>query len=83
MPAPLLTGGGQEKGHRGGTENLLPASPVSALLLIAAEGLAGSFADRALRDEIEGRSCATAPDVIMHGIQADRLANTVSFRFPA
>ena len=83
MPKPLIRGGGQEKGHRAGTE---------ALPLIAGFGAAArSCADRVLRaPELLGmrqwletiiRKCV--PDAIIHGEKAtQRLPNTLFFTIP-
>jgi cysteine desulfurase len=67
MPAPLITGGGQEKGHRGGTENLVGIAGFGAAAEAALEGLA-RYADRwQLRDAMEAGMREAAPDVIIHG----------------
>ena len=76
-PAPLLTGGGQESGRRGGTE-ALPA--IAGFAAAAAcplpEGLA------AMRDAIEAGALALAPEVIIAGSGAPRLPNTTSLILP-
>jgi cysteine desulfurase len=76
-PAPLLTGGGQESGRRGGTE-ALPA--IAGFAAAAAcplpEGLA------AMRDAIEIGVQALAPEVIIAGSEAPRLPNTASLILP-
>lgn len=76
-PAPLLTGGGQESGRRGGTE-ALPA--IAGFAAAAAcplpEGLA------AMRDAIEAGARALAPEVIIAGSGAPRLPNTTSLILP-
>jgi cysteine desulfurase len=76
-PAPLLTGGGQESGRRGGTE-ALPAIAgfAAALACPMPEGLA------ALRDAIEAGVKALAPEVIIAGGGAPRLPNTTSLILP-
>jgi len=76
-PAPLLTGGGQESGRRGGTE-ALPAIAgfAAALACPMPEGLA------ALRDAIEAGVKALAPEAIIAGGRAPRLPNTTSLILP-
>lgn len=82
MPAPLLRGGGQEKGHRGGTENLVCIAGFGAAADAAREALAdiGRVAD--LRDRLEAQLKELAPDVIVHGSTVERLANTCFFSLP-
>lgn len=83
MPSPLVRGGGQEKGHRGGTENLAAIAGFGAAARQAADGLAGIAALRARRDEIEATILALFPDVEIFGKGAERLANTTFFSLPA
>lgn len=82
MPAPLVTGGGQEKGHRGGTENLAAIAGFGAA---AREGLAG-LADievvRQRRDAIEAIVIELVPDAEIFGKRVERLANTTFFAIP-
>ncbi|QRM55608.1 cysteine desulfurase family protein [Sinorhizobium sp. BG8] len=83
MPAPLIRGGGQEKGHRSGTENL-PA--------IAGFGAAAKFACadiemrserlETLRARMEERMVELAPGMTIHGRAQERLANTCFFSLP-
>jgi cysteine desulfurase len=76
-PAPLLTGGGQESGRRGGTEALAAiAGFAAALACPMPEGLA------ALRDAIEAGAKTLAPEVIIAGSGAPRLPNTTSLILP-
>lgn len=82
MPAPLVTGGGQEKGHRGGTENL-PA--IAGFGVAARDALAGLVAIdkvRALRDRLEEMVVRFAPDAEIFGNSTERLANTTFFAIP-
>lgn len=83
MPVPLIRGGGQEKGHRAGTENVAAIAGFG----VAAEWAAGDLAARnaaigALRDRLEGGMRASAPDVIIHGEGEKRVANTCFFTLP-
>jgi cysteine desulfurase len=82
MPAPLITGGGQEKGHRGGTENLVGIAGFGAAAEAALAAL-DQVADLAkLRDRMEAGLREAAPDIIIHGEDAPRLANTSFFSLP-
>ncbi|MBT1154116.1 cysteine desulfurase [Aminobacter anthyllidis] len=82
MPAPLVTGGGQEKGHRGGTENLPAIAGFGAAARDALAGLAGVDAVRAMRDRIENTVIRLVPDAEIFGKAAERLANTTFFAIP-
>jgi cysteine desulfurase len=76
-PAPLLTGGGQESGRRGGTEALPAIAAFAAAIACALpEGLA------ALRDAIEAGAKTLAPEVIIAGASAPRLPNATSLILP-
>ncbi|WP_034854916.1 cysteine desulfurase family protein [Sinorhizobium sojae] len=83
MPSPLIHGGGQEKGHRSGTEN----APALAGFAAAARQAAGNIESRmavvaALRDRLETEMRKHAPDVVIHGSEVPRLANTTFFTLP-
>jgi len=82
MPKPLVRGGGQEKGHRGGTENLAAIAGFGAAAKVAAAGLAHMEAVRAKRDEIEAMILALVPDAEIFGRKVERLANTTFFAMP-
>lgn len=82
MPAPLVTGGGQEKGFRAGTENLSGIAGFGAAARHAASALAGIEAVRVKRDRIEAAIVNAVPDTQIFGAAAERLANTVFFAVP-
>lgn len=82
MPAPLVTGGGQEKGHRGGTENLPAISGFGAAARTALDGLAGIGEVRALRDRLEETVLRLVSDAEIFGKAVERLANTTFFAIP-
>lgn len=82
MPAPLLRGGGQEKGHRGGTENLICIAGFGAAADAAREALGDVGGVAGLRDMLEAGLRELAPDAILHGLGVDRLANTSFFSLP-
>ncbi|MBB6466504.1 cysteine desulfurase [Aminobacter lissarensis] len=82
MPAPLVTGGGQEKGHRGGTENLPAIAGFGAAARDTLAGLAAIDAVRTMRDRIENTIMRLVPDAEIFGKAAERLANTTFFAIP-
>ncbi|WP_353640949.1 cysteine desulfurase family protein [Mesorhizobium sp. WSM2239] len=82
MPKPLIAGGGQEKGHRAGTENLPGIAGFGAAARRAMENLAHIEAVRAMRDHIEDLALAAAPDAQIFGRTTERLANTAFFAIP-
>jgi cysteine desulfurase len=82
MPKPLIAGGGQEKGHRAGTENLPGIAGFGAAARHAVENLGRIDAIRAMRDGIEDLVLAAAPDAQIFGRTTERLANTVFFAIP-
>lgn len=83
MPAALIRGGGQEKGHRSGTENPAAIAGFGAAARAAVDGLEKRMAAvSALRDDLESTMVAAAPDVIIHGKSGPRLGNTTFFTLP-
>ena len=80
FPAPLIKGGGQERGARAGTENVagiaaFGAAATAALMDLSAE--AGNM--RALRDRLEAGLRSVSPDLVVFGAGAERLPNTTLF----
>jgi cysteine desulfurase len=82
MPAPLLPGGGQEHGHRAGTENIAAIAGFGAAAREARAAVADMDAVCAMRDAIEAEIVRLAPDAIFYGHGAERLPNTVFFSLP-
>lgn len=82
MPAPLVRGGGQERGHRAGTENLSCIAGFGAAARAAREGLAGMAAIAVRRDRIEAEILAQEPAAEVFGRAAPRLPNTSFFALP-
>ncbi|MBY4606834.1 cysteine desulfurase [Rhizobium sp. 9T] len=83
MPRPLIQGGGQERGHRSGTQNSLALIGFGA----AAETATGELETRnaaigALRERLEEGMRRHAADVIIHGESGERVANTIFFTLP-
>lgn len=82
MPLPLIKGGGQERGHRGGTESPALIAGFGAAAEAADAGLS-AFGDLArLRDRFEAVLRELAPDVVIHGVSSPRIANTSFFTVP-
>jgi cysteine desulfurase len=75
--APLIHGGGQERGRRAGTENLPGIVGFGAAAEAARNALEAYSRIAALRDLAERRLLAIAPDAIIHATQTPRLANTL------
>lgn len=83
LPDPLIRGGGQERGLRGGTENIAAIAGFGA----AAAEISARFAEEAaytarLQEWFEARLRAATPDVIIFGEAVDRLPNTTTFTHP-
>ena len=80
---PLVKGGGQERGWRGGTENVAGIAGFGAAAVAAA---AARQADArrmvALRDRLEAGLLAVTPQTVIFGRKAERLPNTTSFAVP-
>jgi cysteine desulfurase len=72
----LQPGGGQERGLRGGTENLPGIAGFGAAARWARECLGRAGAVAALRDDMERRVRAAVPSVRIFGAEAPRLCNT-------
>jgi cysteine desulfurase len=82
MPAPLVRGGGQEKGHRAGTENVAAIAGFGAAARLARKALGEMGRVAAMRDAVEAAILAFAPGAIIYGRAAPRLANTTFFALP-
>lgn len=80
--AALQRGGGQERGVRGGTENL-PGIAGFAVAATAARAELERFADlAALRDAMEARLLALEPGAVVFGAARPRLPNTSCVALP-
>jgi len=81
--APMLRGGGQERGRRAGTENLPGIAGFAVAAKEAVDEL-GPFAElAALRDDMEAALRQRVPETRFYGIETERLANTSCFASPS
>lgn len=83
MPMPLVHGGGQERGHRSGTENVAAIAGFGAAARHAATRSLGAAAEiLARRDHMETGMRRAAPDLVIHGEGELRLPNTSYVTLP-
>ncbi|MBX5161043.1 MULTISPECIES: cysteine desulfurase family protein [unclassified Rhizobium] len=83
MPRPLIQGGGQERGHRSGTQNSLALIGFGAAAEAAADELeARNVEIGALRERLEAGMREAAADVMIHGEGGERVVNTIFFTLP-
>lgn len=81
--APLIRGGGQERGARAGTENVAGIAGFGAAAEAAREGLVSEAVQmKALRDKFEAGLKAVTPEAVVFGEDAVRLPNTTLFGLP-
>ncbi len=75
-PLPVLTGGGQERGLRAGTENVAAIAGFGVAVAEAVHHVPDMAPISALRNRLEAGIRAQTPDAIVAGDTADRLPNT-------
>jgi cysteine desulfurase len=81
--APLVRGGGQERGRRAGTEPLVSLAGFGAAARAATESRTTEPARlAALRDRLEAGLHTATPGLVIHGAGADRLPNTTCVGHP-
>jgi cysteine desulfurase len=80
--APLIRGGGQERGHRAGTENLPGIAGFGAACAAASAGVAAYHRVTELRDHAQARLREIAPDAVVFAVDAPRLPNTLCIAMP-
>lgn len=78
---PLLVGGQQERGRRGGTENIPAIVGMGMAAQLAGADIAAMERVRVLRDRLETTLLATVPGMLVNGLRAPRLANTTLLSF--
>jgi cysteine desulfurase len=81
MPEPLIRGGGQERGHRAGTENVAAIAGFGAAARQVAD-LSGVADMAVLRERIETFIKQIVPDAVIVSADAPRLPNTIFFAIP-
>lgn len=81
-PEPLLTGGGQERRRRAGTENVIAIVGFGVAARHATHHLSDMGRIAALRAELERQILAVSPEAKLIGGDVDRLANTALFAVP-
>lgn len=79
---PLLMGGGQEKRRRAGTENLVGIVGFGQAAALVAEDIARQSQLALWRDAMESALQCAAPDCIIAGQGAPRVANTSCMMMP-
>ena len=82
MISPLVFGGGQEKGLRGGTQNYLAIETMAIALKAFQEQSSQLIALKSARENFEKEIALHCPDVVIFGDQAPRLAGTTLLSFP-
>jgi cysteine desulfurase len=80
--APFMIGGHQEKGRRGGTENVASIIGLGkACELAAAHMEEENNQVKKLRDKLEKNLLASVPNAILNGHKTERLPNTTNISF--
>jgi len=79
---PLVTGGGQERGLRAGTENLPGIAGFGVAAELAARELRQASRIVELRDALEHAILEAAPDAVIAGRGAPRVGNTSCIAMP-
>jgi len=80
--AALLNGGGQERRRRAGTENVAAIAGFGTAARAARAELAAVDRVRRLRETLEREVRALAPEAVILGAAAERLANTTCVAVP-
>ena len=80
--APLVSGGGQERAFRAGTENLPGIAGFGAAARAAVADQARQAGLAQMRDDLEAALLARAPGLSIFGKEVPRLANTSCFALP-
>ena len=80
---PLVYGGGQERGIRPGTEDVAGAVGLAVAAELA-EAERSAEMDRlgTFRDRLEAELCGAVPELVVHGVGADRLPTVLNVSVP-
>lgn len=81
-PRPVIAGGGQERGQRGGTENVIGIAGFGAAAAAAQRELGDMIRIKGLRDRLENELRRVAPEAEILCAHVDRLPNTTCFAVP-
>jgi len=76
--SPLIFGGGQERGRRGGTENNVGIEALNIVLDNWAQIVSNSKQIKNLRDHLQNRILGEISDVLINHKDCERLPNTLS-----
>lgn len=80
--APFMIGGHQEKGRRGGTENVAAIIGLGKAAEMAKKDMADEMQRvRMLRDRLENHILDMVPNTLLNGARENRLPNTLSVSF--
>ena len=78
---PMILGGPQERGRRGGTENVPGIVGAGKAAELAKKGLEDMSKIRAMRDRLEKTILETIPDTQVNGSRLHRVPNTTNIGF--
>ena len=78
---PLLIGGHQERGRRGGTENVAGIVALGKAAELAQQHLTSIAREKQLRDKLEREILRTIPNTVVNGDSINRLPNTTNIGF--
>jgi cysteine desulfurase len=78
----MIRGGGQERGRRAGSENLLGIAGFAAAATAAVKGIADYQRVRQLRDGLEAAVAEIAREAMIIGADVPRLPNTTALALP-
>ena len=78
---PLLYGGNQENGRRGGTENVPGIIGLAKACELAGDNIGNMQSVKVLRDQLEKELLGLFPSALVNGANANRLPNTLNISF--
>ncbi|AFZ43952.1 cysteine desulfurase NifS [Halothece sp. PCC 7418] len=78
---PYLVGGHQERGRRGGTENVPAIVALGQAAALAEQHLDNVIQEQRLRDKLEAGILGMISDTVINGTRAHRLPNTTNIGF--